>query len=88
MHLSRGGKESIARGEKLIKMGEKILESIASYQKDLTTAAGPLVTELSNTAYEVRSSTSEYADTFAEDSDLNWSTDKDKLDDISDDRSS
>lgn len=86
--LSRGGtnKESLARGESLEKAVLDNLKLIADYKGDLFATSGSIISDMSNTAYRVLSNTEGYTDTFAEDNELNWAVDPDKLDDISNER--
>lgn len=86
--LSNGGasKESLARGESLVKEVLDNLKLIAEYKADIISGGGSVIQDMSNTAYRVLSSTSGYQDTFAEDDELNWAVDPDKLDDISTNR--
>lgn len=84
--VSRGSKESIERGEGMIKDVISNLESIRSYKMDILNTAGSIITELSNTAYRVQCSTSDYQNTFNEDDSTSWVSDPDKLEDISDAR--
>lgn len=83
---SRASKETIERGEKLIKMANEQLQAIVSYEAHLYDTAGSLITESSNTAYQVQCNTSDYSTTFNEDDELSWAVDTDKLDDIDDGR--
>lgn len=86
--LSRGGasKEALARGKELVKEVMDNLKLLSEYKGDIVGSDGSVVDDMSNTAYRVLSSTSGYTDTFAEDSELNWEVDPDKLDDISTNR--
>jgi len=84
--MSRGGKESMKRGQDLIDGVIKNLEGIRDYKMDVANTAGSIVTDMSQTAYRVLSNTTGYSSTFNEDDPLNWKVDQDKLDDISDER--
>lgn len=86
--LSRGGagKESVARGDSLIKRATENLKLIADYQLDLVNTTGSVLDDMSNTAYRVLSSTRNYEPTFKEDGELDQAVDTDKLDDISSER--
>lgn len=86
--LSRGSKESIARGKMLIDGVMENLRNISEYKVDLLDTSGSLIQDMSNTSYRVLSNTDEYSNTFNEDSPLNWAVDSDKLDDIADERDS
>jgi hypothetical protein len=83
---SRGSKESIQRGESLIKMATEQLQAISDYKAHLLDTSGSQITESSNTAYQVHCSTTDYSPTFNEDDELNWSADSDKISDIEDGR--
>lgn len=83
---SRGGKESRERAKEYRDMAIDNLKLIADYKLDLLDTAGSVIDDFSNTAYRVLSSTDIYTETFAEDSELNWAVDSDKLSDIEDDR--
>lgn len=80
--MSRGSKESLARGESLIKDVISNLLLISTYKADILDSTGSLLLDMSNTAYRVLCNTTNYTNTFDEDSDLNWSIDSDKLSDI------
>lgn len=81
---SRGGKESLTRSEKLEKTVLDNLKQIAEYKLDLISSSGSVIADMQNTAYRVLCNTSDYTTTFNEDSELNWSVDSDKLEDIAD----
>ena len=84
--LSRGSKESLSRGKNLVDQVLKNLGQIASYKVDLVNTTGSLITDMSNTAFRVLSSTTDYSTTFNEDEETDWEVDPDKLDDISSER--
>lgn len=84
--MSRGGKESMARGEALIKQAIDNLKLIADYKLDIIGSSGSVIADMSNTAYRVLGNTDGYSTTFNEDSELNWEVDQDKLDDIASER--
>lgn len=84
--LSRGGKEADQRGKILIGQVIENLKLISDYKLDLTDSTGAVVADMSQTAYRVLSTTSDYENTFNEDDQLNWAVDQNKLDDISDTR--
>jgi hypothetical protein len=86
MRNSRGGKESIKRGEKIHDMVMGNLKDIAEYKFALTDSSGAELSEKTNTSFLIKENTSSYSPTFNEDSPLNWKIDSDKLDDISDER--
>lgn len=85
-HMSRGGKESMARGKFFIDMAMKNLESIAKYELNITDSSGAVIADISGSSYNVKSTTENYANTFNEDSPLNWEVSSTKLDDISSER--
>lgn len=84
--MSRGGPESLERGQKIIDSVIDNLELIADYKGHLLDSSGSIITDKSNTSYRVLENTSDYATTFDEDSPLDWEVDPDKIDDISDGR--
>lgn len=84
--MSRGGKEPMERGEKLIKQVLANLQQVADYKLDLIDTSGLPIADMSQTAYSVLSNTSDYTPTFAEDDETSWSVDSDKLEDISSER--
>lgn len=83
---SRGGKESLKRGEDLIKETRESLQAIAQYKMDLLDTSGSVIVDMSNTSYRVLCNTTNYTPTFNEDSELLWQQDSDKLDDIYNER--
>ncbi len=85
VRLSRGSKESISRGKELIKDVKDCLMALADNEIDLFDSSGSIVSELEN-PQQVLSNTEDYHTTFDEDDPLNWSIDKDKVDDIISDR--
>jgi len=82
IRLSRGSKESIARGKEMIKDVKECLQALANNKVDLVSSSGSAITELTNPD-NVLSNTEDYAATFDEDDPLNWGVDSDKLNDIS-----
>lgn len=80
--LSRGGPESMDRGQKIIDGVLKNLERIADYEGHLVDSSGDVIADMSNSAYRVLSNTDGYAQTFDEDDPLNWAVDSNKLSDI------
>lgn len=84
--LSRGSKESMTRGKVMIDGVLENLRLIADYKLDLTNSTGSAIADMSNTAFRVMCNTTNYTDTFGEDSELAWAPDSDKLDDISNSR--
>jgi len=83
---SRGGKESLKRGESLERSVLDNLKLIAEYKSDLTLTNGSLVSEAVNSAVRVLSNTEDYSNTFNEDDSLSWQIDDDKLTDIASER--
>jgi hypothetical protein len=84
--MSRGGKEMLANGSALIKQAKENLMMINEYKMNLLNTAGSLISDASNTGYVVLSNTTDYSNTFNEDSELLWAIDEDKLDDIESER--
>lgn len=82
---SRGQKESIARGEKLMKIAGSNLDDICAGLLDLVDTAGSLIPERSGRT-SVLCNTTDYSPTFNEDGELDWEVSSEKLDDISDER--
>lgn len=80
---SRGGKESIGRGDSLIKMAQDQLKNIANGTTDLLDNSYDVI---ANSQREVICSTSSYHTTFGEDDPTLWNVDEDKLSDIADER--
>jgi len=86
-NMSRGGSESMKRGQTYIDRVLKNMTEVADGVFDLISPTGGTVTQSSTkTAKFVQSSTSGYANTFNEDDPLNWAVDDDKLDDIASER--
>jgi hypothetical protein len=86
MELSRGGKEALSRGEKMIQMVLDNLEMVKDGELDILNTAGSSITENSNSSMTVLANTDSYAQTFDEDEALDWTVDADKLELISDER--
>lgn len=86
--LARGGagKESMARGDALIKEALADLKMLAEYELELVATSGSVIADMSNTAFRVMCNTSTYINTFNEDDELAWAVDPDKLEDIADER--
>ncbi len=84
--MSRGGKEAMARGAALIKQAIDNLVLLQDFKSDLVDSSGGVISDFSNTAYQILSNTTDYTPTFGEDDELNWRVDPDKLDDIEDSR--
>jgi phage gp36-like protein len=79
---ARAGKDSVARGEKLVKSVLDNLQMISEYKLHLLDSAGSRLPESDNSAYSVKCNTSDYPTTFNEDDALSWAVSTDKLDDI------
>ncbi len=85
-NMSRGSKESSKRADDFIDSAVENLEAISAYELSILDSSGSLVTEKTNTSFQVLANTDSYHTTFDEDNPLNWSIDKDKLTDIADER--
>ncbi len=79
---SRGSKESISRGDALIKEARAQIDDIADFKTDLLSNTYTVITGLA----QVYASTSAYHTTFNEDDPINWNVDQNKLNDIADER--
>lgn len=82
--LARGGagKESMERGDSLVKEVLADLKNLVEYNLELVNTAGSVITDMSDTAYRVMCNTTNYTPTFDEGDELQWQIDSDKLDDI------
>lgn len=88
LRMARGGsKEAVARAKDLINLALDNLKLIADYQEDVVDNGGNPLPEGDNSGYRILSSTSDYAPTFNEDSELNWTVDEQKILDIASERS-
>jgi phage gp36-like protein len=85
-HMSRGGAEAMERGQAYIDNVIENLKLVAEGKADLIDSAGDVISDMSTTSYRVMSSTTDYAPTFNEDSELDWKQDEDKLDAIDSER--
>lgn len=85
-NTARGSKDAYMRADRYIKKAQKNLEGILNYEYNLVDAGGDLVSD-NSTDMQVLSNTTNYHETFNEDSQLNWEPDGDKLQDIKDERS-
>jgi hypothetical protein len=83
--MSRGGKESITRGQNMVKQAREQIKMIAERKCNVLDTSGADVLDLDGTN-RVLGSHEDYHTTFDEDSPLNWKVDCDKLDDIESDR--
>lgn len=79
-------KDQVAFYESFISQAMDNLTLYADYKADLVDSSGAVIADMSNTSYRVKSTTSDYTPTFAEDNELNWAVDQDKLDDIDSER--
>lgn len=84
--MSRGSKESLARGKALIDGVMENLKAIAEYKGEIMATSGSVIVDMSNTSYRVLSNTKDYTPTFNEDPPTKWKIDSDKLDDIASER--
>lgn len=84
--MSRGGKESMARGKSLIDQAIANLTLISEFKADLFDSNGDIIADSENTPFKIQSSTVNYANTFNEDDQINWEVDQTKLDDIDTER--
>lgn len=84
-NTARGSKDAYMRADRYIKKAEKNLEGIIDYQYNLVDANGEPIDD-NSTDLQVLSNTTNYTETFGEDSPLDWAVDSDKLQDISDSR--
>ena len=85
-HLSRGGKESLSRGDAMVKSAQDAIGAIAAFNADLLDIAGTAPVATKSTATQILHSASSYHTTFDEDDPLDWSVDDDKLTDIANGR--
>jgi hypothetical protein len=84
--MARGGKEQLAQADKLIQPVLDNLKMVAEYKADLTDSSGVVIADASTGSFQVLSTTTDYANTFNEDDELNWKVDQSKLDDIDSER--
>jgi hypothetical protein len=84
-HNARGGKEPMTRGEPIIKSVMENLTDLSQGKLEIVDSSGNIISPRTTLA-GVLCNTSDYDPTFAEDSELAWAVDPDKLDDISDTR--
>lgn len=80
---SRGSKESISRGEALIKEAKAQISDIAEFRTDLLDNSYSVISSFQS---RIIGSASAYHTTFNEDDPLNWKPDADKLTSIADER--
>ena len=84
--MSRGGKESLERGQMVLTRVRKNLDRVAEGESNLVAANGGIVDEKSNSNNRVLSNTDTYSPTFNVDRQENWRIDPDRLDDVATDR--
>lgn len=84
-NTSRGGKEAFKRADWYLNRCDKMLEKIMDYKAHLVDTAGSQIPDSSD-KLAVKSTSSDYSNTFNEDDPLKWKTDQDKLDDIKSER--
>ncbi len=84
--MARGGKDALAHAKSLIDPVLANLLMIAEFKADVLDSSGDPIADSGNGSYQILSTTSEYSNTFNEDSELNWVVDPDKLTDIESER--
>ena len=84
---SRGGAETIERGEKQLERVLTNLKEVADYKEDVIGVDGSVISDKSKTSFRVLDNTSDYSETFNEDDPLDWKVDADKISDIVSERS-
>jgi hypothetical protein len=77
------GKEAMARGKGLIDGVYADLKDLRDHNLELVDTTGALIVDASTGVGRVMCNTTNYTPTFAEDDELNWTVDSDKLEDIS-----
>lgn len=85
--MSRGSKEADARAERKIKRVMDNLALLRDGQVQLTDNSGNIIDEMVG-KWQTQSNTTDYSPTFNEDHPRNWRQDRDKLEDIKDERES
>lgn len=85
-YMSRGGKDALERAKFFIDQAMDNLKLIAEYKLDLVDSNGDVIADSENSSYSVKSTTSDYSNTFNEDSQLDWEVDPLKLDNIKSER--
>lgn len=81
-HMARGGKDSLMRANEYIDPILENLKMVADYKANLLDTSGSVIADSSNSAYSIKSTTSEFSNTFNEDDQINWEVDIDKLEAI------
>ncbi len=84
--MSRGSKESLTRGDQIIKDVREAVLRIADYKDDLLDATTGSIAVAERTDNYQIITTPNYSNTFDEDNALCWKVDKDKLEDIANGR--
>jgi len=84
-NLSRGGTEAFGRADRFLKKANDNIDDILNFKANILNTTGSTIAEGSE-SLPMYSNSDDYSSTFDEDDPLKWTVDKDKLDDISDDR--
>lgn len=87
-YMARTGKDSIEMGKAFIDQAMDNLKMIAEYKLDLVDSSGDSISDVAGSSYNIKSTTSDYSNTFNEDEQLNWEVDESKLDAIKTERDS
>jgi hypothetical protein len=84
MHIgnSRGGKESLKRGQEIVKAAIENLQMLAEYKGDLTDSTGAVIQDMTAPSNRILCTTSDYMPTFDVDGELSQKVDADQLDDV------
>jgi hypothetical protein len=82
---ARGSKEGYARADRYLKKAYSNIDDLLKGNAELVDSSGDVI-EISDDAMPILSNTTDYAQTFNVDNQLNWEVDPDKLDDIDDGR--
>lgn len=85
-YMSRGGKDALERAKFFIDQAMDNLKLIAEYKLDLVDSNGEVIPDGEGSSYSIKSTTSDYSNTFNEDSQLDWEVDPLKLDNIKSER--
>lgn len=83
--LSRGGKNAFDRADRYIKKAMDEIKSIQEYKSSLVDTAGSVIPGGTNNL-PMFSNTEDYHDTFDEGREIRWRIDRDKLQDIRDEK--
>ena len=84
-NTARGSQDAFVRADRYIQKTYDNIDEILAYKADLIDSDGDKIAD-NGTQFKVYSNQDDYAPTFNEDSELGWTVDKDKLDDIADER--